>query len=136
MTNLGNKTAVDARNPLNFVREGMSVYDLNEKRIGLVETVFLGGASDEAIQMGKPAATSPDVDLNRQPSLFENVVNVFVNDPDVPVELQERLLHDGYVRINIQGLLGLSRFVFPDQIAYVSEEGLVLSVPEEDLLKV
>ncbi|KAB2862142.1 MAG: hypothetical protein F9K46_07440 [Anaerolineae bacterium] len=123
-------------NPLSYIRKGMSVYDLSEKQIGVVEMVYMGGASDEAIQMGGPAATSPDVDLSRNGSFIENLAHVFDDSDNVPQEIKERLLRDGYVRVNIKGLLGLTRFVFPDQIAYVSDEGLVLNAYEDELLRI
>ncbi len=129
-----NKLA-NTNNPLAYIRNGMSVYDLNEAQIGVVEIVYMGGASDEAIEMGTPAATSPDVDLSSNHSVIGSIAHMF-DDSNLPDELKKRLLHDGYVRINIKGLLGLARFVFPNQIAYVSDEGLVLNVLEDELLKI
>ena len=121
-------------NLLTYIRKGMSVYDPNEAQIGVVDTVYMGGASDDAIEMGSPAATSPDVDLSNH-SLMGSIAHLF-DDSYLPDELKKRLLRDGYVRVNIKGLLGLARFVFPDQVAYVSDEGVVLNVLEDDLLKI
>lgn len=134
MSDLNQSTT--ANNPLTYIRKGMSVYDLSEKQIGVVEMVYMGGVSDEAIQMGGEAATSPDVDLSHKRSFLEQFAQIFKDGSDVPDELKERLLRDGYVRVNIKGLLGLTRLVFPDQIAYVSDEGLVLNAYEDDLLKI
>jgi|FLYN01.1.fsa_nt_gi hypothetical protein len=121
-------------NVLSRVRKGMAVYDARGEEIGTVETVYLGGASDEAIEQGGNAAVSPDIDLSGNDSLVENIAEVFAPD-DLPRELAERLLNSGYIRLDAHGLFAADRYITPEQISSVSGDSVRLRVSADDLIK-
>jgi hypothetical protein len=129
-TMLDNINATD----LAHVSKGMTVYDARGEAIGTVESVFLGDVSDEAIEQGGNAATSPDIDLSDNKSLVDNIAEAFVPD-DLPREIAERLLNSGYIRLDTNGLLEADRYIMPDQISSISGDSVRLRVSVDDLLK-
>lgn len=119
--------------PLNFVREGMTVYDREDKKIGTVERLYFGSGStvdrDEYDMPVEPGR----VDLPGN-ALVDAIANVF--DPtDIPEEMQQRLLQSGFIRIDGAGLFAADRYVMPEQIASVSDEAVYLKVAKDELLK-
>jgi hypothetical protein len=111
------------------VREGMRVYDDRGDRVGTVDRVFLGSASEQAIEQGTGPATVPDPDH----SFLEDVARVFDPD-DLPKTVRERLLLHGFIRIDAAGLFAADRYVTPEQIARVSGDGVHLRVGRDRLL--
>ncbi len=122
------------QNELAQVHEGMNVYDSRGEHIGKVETVYLGGASQEAIEQGGQAAVSPDIDLGGNRSLVENIAEVFAPD-NLPRELAEGLLRDGYIRLDSDGLFAADRYILPDQISSVANDSVRLRVTRDELVK-
>jgi hypothetical protein len=119
--------------PLNFIREGMTVYDREDDKIGSVERLYFGSGStvdqDEYNMSVEPGRA--DLPGN---ALVDAIANVF--DPtDIPQEMQERLLQSGFIRIDGAGLFAADRYVMPDQIASVSDEAVYLKVTKDELLK-
>jgi hypothetical protein len=119
--------------PLNFIREGMTVYDREDDKIGSVERLYFGSGStvdqDEYNMSVEPGRA--DLPGN---ALVDAIANVF--DPtDIPQEMQERLLQSGFIRIDGAGLFAADRYVMPDQIASVSDEAVYLRVTKDELLK-
>jgi hypothetical protein len=53
----------------------------------------------------------------------------------VPETLRERLLRQGFLRIDSTGLFAADRYVMPDQIADVSEGRITLRVTHDELIK-
>ena len=57
-------------------------------------------------------------------------------DPnDVAICIGERLLREGYVRIDADGLFAADRYILPEQIATVSADEVVLNVDKRALIK-
>ena len=48
---------------------------------------------------------------------------------------RQRLLLQGFVRIDANGLFAADRYVTPEQIASVSADGLMLNVSKDELVK-
>jgi hypothetical protein len=119
-------------NILTQVRSGMDVVDSEGNDIGWVEEVFMGGVSNDQIEMGGREAEAPGIDLNGPDDPGEMLARIFTVDNDVPRELAERLLRNGYVLIKRNNLIGSHRFVQRDQIASVDQH-LHLSVPGDRL---
>jgi hypothetical protein len=118
------------QNMLENVREGMKVFDAGHHEIGTVEWVKL---VDEDEETGEPIQAG----LNDQPdrhNILTDIAEAFRTD-DVPEEIRERLLHDGFVRIDADGLFAADRYVLPDQIAGVSGDGITLKVSKDQLIK-
>jgi hypothetical protein len=116
---------------LRGIREGMKVYDSSNNEIGEVERVRFG--EDD------PATPEPEaVDVSdrgdRRDSLIDNIAEAFRPD-DLPEEVREKLLMQGFIRIDADGLFAADRYVTPEQIDSVTEDGVMLNVRKEDLLK-
>jgi hypothetical protein len=110
---------------LSRAREGMSVYDAEGGEYGTVTEVFFGGASDTALEEGGRALAAPDSPLRRSSTIVGNVTGEVAGD-DLPEEMVERLLREGYIRVRRPGLLAGDQFIVPDQIASVTEDGIHL----------
>jgi len=120
----------EMQNVLENVREGMKVFDSAHHEIGKVEWVKL---VDEDEETGEPVEAGLDAEPDRH-SLITDIAEAFRGD-DVPEEVRERLLHDGFIRIDAEGLFAADRYVLPDQIAGVSGDGITLTVSKDQLIK-
>src|SRR5215210_3747197 len=69
---------------LKVIREGMDVYDRNDKHIGHVDYVFLGEASETAASEGLGPQTASDPSADRPASWADAIANAFGADDDVP----------------------------------------------------
>lgn len=101
--------------------------------IGTVETFR---STDEA-------PDSPDVDAAGVSPVLERerndltaiLADVFRPDDELPREMQEKALREGFVRLDADGLFAADRYIFPEHIDRVDGDRLVLSVGRDDLLK-
>lgn len=116
---------------LRFVEAGMKVFDRDRHEIGKVEYVQFGDDDPE----------TPEVEASRishlgqrNYSLMANIAKAFTVD-ELPEEIRERLLHQGFVRIDSSGLFAADRYIMPNQIDSVSGEGLMLNVSQDELVK-
>lgn len=116
---------------LRHVEEGMKVYDRERHEIGTVDYV----------RFGEDDPSTPDIEaasLSAEPetehSLLDDVARAFVGD-ELPDEIRQRLLQQGFVRLDAAGLFSADRYIAADQIASVSEEGLTLNVSKDELIK-
>jgi hypothetical protein len=114
------------------IAEGMKVFDLNNKEIGRVEYVRFGDDDPDTIH-------TESADLSemgdRDTTIIDDIATAFAADDDLPDEMQERLLHQGFVRIDSDGLFAADRYIMPEQIASVSGDSLMLNVTKDELLK-
>ncbi len=117
---------------LSYTREGMPVFDVEGNRIGTVEIVFMGGLSDRAIELGADSADSPVITAGEPDNWVGMLKEVF--DPlDLPRELKERLLNNGYLLIEGEGLLAADRLVLPEHISSVGADGVHLNALRNEL---
>jgi hypothetical protein len=121
---------------LSQIREGMAVYDSANRHIGKVDFVRFGTSGEMQQDLGKgPASVAPADDLKmRNDSFIDNLAEAF-HPNDVPEVLQARLLQDGYIRLDAAGLFAADRFIVPDQIAGVTNDGVQLTVTRDELIK-
>ncbi len=116
---------------LRHIEEGMKVFDRDRHEIGKVEMVRFGD-DDPATPEIEAAGTS---DLNdRRDSLIDNIAEVFHPD-DLPEELRQKLLQQGFVRLDAKGLFASDRYITPEQIDALTPDGLLLNVSKDELLK-
>ena len=115
---------------LRFVEQGMRVFDREHHEIGKVEWVQFGDDDPDTTEV---EASGP----RRQPydDTFIDVIARAFTDDNVPEELRDRLVHQGFVRIDSDGLFAADRYVMPEQIDSVSGDGLTLNVTRDELLK-
>lgn len=109
---------------LNRIHEGMTIYDNEQNRVGTVDTVYMGEANKETAGTELPA-TAPS-NTGERNTLAEDVANIFDPRDKIPEELAERLRYHGYVKID-GGWFGADRYVLPEQIASVNDEGVYLT---------
>ena len=97
-----NAQDLQAEDLLTGIREGMNVYDVSADRIGSVKHIQLNDESDLVMQ---------DVEDRHL--------------REAPEPLRMRLLRSGYIQIST-GLLTRNRYATPDQIRYVTRDGVYL----------
>jgi hypothetical protein len=120
----------DQMHVLEQISEGMKVIDSRNKEIGTVDYVKL---VDED-ETGEPlAADVGEADKPRH-TILSDIAEAFRTD-DVPEVIQQRLLHDGFVRMDAKGIGASDRYVLPDQISAVSGDKVMLNVSKDELVK-
>lgn len=116
------------------IHEGMKVVDVSMHHIGKVESFR---ATDEAPDNPEVDAAGVSPALERQENSFVDLLaDAFHPDDDLPRELQEKALTQGFVRLDADGLFAADRYIFPEHIDRVEGDSLVLNVRKDDLLKV
>jgi len=117
---------------LKFVEAGMKVFDRERHEIGKVEYVKFG---DDDPATPDVEASAPSDLREHDRTLIDDIAEVFGADDDLPEEIRDRLLLQGFVRIDADGLFAADRYVTPDQIDSVSGDGLMLNVTRDELVK-
>jgi hypothetical protein len=117
---------------LRFVEEGMKVFDRERHEIGKVEYVQFG--DDDPSTPEVEAAAPNTLDTGRD-TLLDNIADAFSPGDDIPEEIREKLLQQGFVRIDANGIFAADRYVTPEQIDSVSGDGLMLNVSKDELVK-
>src|SRR5260221_655976 len=112
----------------------MLVYDSNNKEIGKVADLYLGSVSETEAERGEGPATATDR-RERGDTLVDDIARGFTSDDKLPRELEQRLLLNGFIRVDGGGLFGSARYVLPEQIAGVSRDRVQLRVTRDELLK-
>lgn len=115
------------------VHEGMHVLDSSMKHIGTVDTFRITDEAPDHPEIDA-AGVSPVLEDERD-GLAGMLADVFGSDHDLPRELQEKALREGFVRLDADGLFAADRYIFPEQIDRVDGDRLVLSVSRDALLK-
>lgn len=118
-------------NILAQIREGMKVYDRMDNEIGTVDRVKM---SDDNPATEEAEAVTADEPPRRKDTFLDALADVFSAD-GLPEVVRERLLQQGFIRIDAKGLFAADRYVLPDQIMSVSGEGVTLKVSKDELVK-
>ena len=92
---------------------GMKVYDSRHKHIGKVDDLKFPESEDIP---GVEAADIDGTDRRDHESLVETVAGAFGVE-ELPEVLRERLLREGYLRLDADGLFASDRYILPSQIA-------------------
>ena len=115
---------------LTQVQEGMDVYDRDGEKIGTVRDVYMGNSTPRGRVFGGTSGVMAD----RDDSFLDNLAEAFVGDDTLPETFRNRLVRQGYVRIDAAGFFAKDRFATPDQLAAVSEGRVELSVMKDELI--
>ncbi|HZM24842.1 MAG TPA: hypothetical protein VFC02_24035 [Anaerolineales bacterium] len=107
---------VSARIPQR-ISEGMPVYDRQGEAVGTVKTVYLGGASDEAIERALNPEKAPPTPAG------ETVSTAFEAD-DIPKELRARFMKEGYIVVEGPDLKGTRSYLGPEHVEGVFTQEL------------
>jgi hypothetical protein len=117
------------------IGEGMPVYDRDGVAVGVVKTVYLGGASDEAIERALHPEQAP-------PTPAGEKVSTAFDEDNVPRELRARFMKQGYVVVEGADVSGLRGYLGPEYIEGIfteeieggTREAVRLQVTREELL--
>lgn len=114
------------------IHAGMKVYDRNQHEIGTIEYVQF---TDEDPESPGPetATTTLDKTAADRNTFLEGIARAIGGDDDLPEELRQRLLREGYIKIDT-GVLRSDVFALPDQVASVSDENVYLEATREELI--
>ena len=113
------------------VHKGMKVLDRMQNEIGKIDDFRFSENEDEPEV--QPAGLDP-IDTRHDPSLIEDLAKAFDAD-EMPEVLRDRLLSEGYVRIDTKGLFAADRYILPEQIASSADDQLILNVSKDELIK-
>ena len=113
------------------IEEGYAVRDAAGNDIGTVLTFRF--SDDDPRTSVAEAATPTTPNDGRPVSILESVIDVFADDTDMPQELRESLLQQGFIRIR-RGVLMSDVFATMDQVARVADEVVYLNVRKEGLV--
>jgi hypothetical protein len=112
------------------IREGMEVYDKDEKKVGKVDSMFMGAAADGMLSGAEPArGAGPETTDND--SLIANLGRAF--DDGLPEVMRKRLQHNGFIRVR-GGFLRGDRFALREQIGAVVGDRVILNVRAEEMV--
>lgn len=114
-------------NPLVHIQKGMAVYDADGNEIGEVDEVHLGQqtrANSDAMP-GTESAIDEAIGVDGEHVITEGYPEI-LDAHQLPEALVERMLREGYLRVQHPGLPSADHVILPDQIDSVSEEGVYL----------
>lgn len=120
------RTAAEEPNILTCIHKGMAVYDKEGEPIGEVDWVYPGTQLEDEYQRRKQLPPIANRDRAPYNSSYAMLTDVIAPD-DVPVELAETLMTSGFIHIAPDEVEALDRYVTPDQIAFITEEGVILN---------
>ena len=115
----------------NEIYKGMKVFDRTQKHIGKVDDFrFSENEDNPDVQPAELDAT----DRRHDNSLVENIAEAFGAE-QLPEVLRDRLLTEGYIRLDTDGLFATDRYILPDQIASTTADAVILNVSKDELIK-
>jgi hypothetical protein len=113
------------------IHKGMTVLDSTHRPIGTIDEFRFSENQDF------PDTEPADLDMTdkvRESSLIQDIAEVFADD-DMPDVLRDRLIREGYIRLDTAGLFAADRYIFPDQISNVTGDEVILNVSKDQLMK-
>lgn len=111
---------------------GMTVYDSAHHAIGKVEDFkFSENEEDPDVQ---PADIDATDRRNRRETILTSIAEAFGAE-ELPETLRDRLLREGYIRLDTKGMLARDRFILPSQIASSFGDEITLNVDKDELVK-
>lgn len=119
---------------LEQVREGMEVRDASGEHIGSVRNVYFGEDAGTTQPHSAGAATARDPSILGN-NIVTDVAQAIFGDDDLPETFRARLINNGFIRVDGNGLLARDRYVMREQIASVSGDVVHLNVTRDELIK-
>jgi hypothetical protein len=115
------------------LHKGMKVYDSTDTHIGTVEDFKF--TDEDPATPGPETSDVNRVERERDDDLVGILARAFSPDDDLSDEVKDKLMREGFVRIDADGLFAADRYITPDQIASSQNDRLVLNVPKSALMK-
>jgi hypothetical protein len=113
------------------IHKGMRVFDSARNEIGKIDDFKFSENED---QPGVEPAELDAADRPQDGGLMQDIAEAFVPD-GMPEVLRDRLLREGYIRLDSKGLFAADRYILPDQIASASGDEVTLNVGKDELIK-
>ncbi|MEP7241297.1 MAG: hypothetical protein ABI697_10470 [Devosia sp.] len=114
------------------IHVGMKVLDRSRHEIGTVDDLkFPENATDPDVE---PADIDGTDRNGRRETILSSIAEAFGDEP-LPDALRDRLLREGYIRLDTKGLLARDRFILPSQIASAAGDEVVLNVDKDALIR-
>jgi hypothetical protein len=113
------------------IRIGMKVFDSEGHHIGKVDNLKF---PENAIAPDTEVAEVDDVVDERGDTIVDVIADAFGHE-EIEEPLRSRLLRDGYIHLDANGLFASDRYVLPEQIAGLNAEGIELNVTRDALFK-
>lgn len=117
---------------LNDIHKGMRVEDVHGDEIGTVEWVHLSDENPNTVQA--ETATADPLNNERKSSFVDLILDAFRTD-EIPQVLHERMLREGFIRLDADGLFAADRYVLAEQVASVAGDCVKLNVERDALIK-
>ena len=122
---------------LTLIKEDMTVYDMNNNKIGEVDFVKFG--DEDPNEIGTETATVAEHEYNppydSDPNLFWGFVVAFDGDnDDIPEEHRAYLLRYGYLRLDTGNLFESDYFVPLNQVERVTGENVYIRTTKDELI--
>ena len=121
--------ASDQYRLLTQVREGMDVYDRDDRKVGTVRSVYMGNSTPRGRIFGGTSGADDDND-----SFLESLAEVFAPQDTLPETFRKRLVRQGFVRIDTAGFFAKDCFATPAQLTAVLDDRINLSATKDELL--
>jgi len=115
------------------LHKGMKVFDSTDTQIGTVDDYKF--TDEDPSTPGPETRDVNPIEWERDGDLAHILARAFSPDDNLSDEVKEKLLREGYVRIDADGLFAADRYITPDQIASVEGDRLILNVPKDALMK-
>ena len=113
------------------VRVGMKVYDSEGHHIGKIDDLKF---PENTIAPEVQVAEVDDVIDDRDETIIDAVAEAFGRE-EIPEPLRSQLLRDGYVHLDASGLFAVDRYILPEQISGLTDDGIKLNVTRDALIK-
>jgi hypothetical protein len=114
------------------IHTGMKVYDRNEHEIGTIEYVQF--TDEDSDSPGPETATeTADKTSPDRNGFMETIARAIDGGDDLPEELRQKLLREGYIKIDT-GILKSDVFALPNQVSSVSDENVYLEATRDELI--
>lgn len=111
--------------PITTVREGMTVVDSDGETVGSVVDVRMSDTGVTTAEgQGAPGGHG----------VLGAIADAFGAGPDLPEPARERLVREGYLRVDAAGVFSGDRYVGADEIARVTGDTVHLTVRGHHLL--
>lgn len=124
-----------SRSVLSRIRKDMDVFDVNGDKVGHVEDMYFGADTDDPKTYGAGAASTGTPRAVNDGGVIGDLARAVFDDHDMPDTLRNRLMNEGFIRIEPGTLFGSDMFATPDQIVSVSEDGVHLNIDGKSLIR-
>jgi len=112
------------------IEEGMLVVDRIGEKVGSVDLVRY---SDEDSNKPGPETVSAGETPSNQSSWVDDLINVLQPHSELPEELKKRFQREGYLRIDVKGILAGERYVTLQQVKDVTPKQVTLNLTKDEI---